>query len=275
MQPTPLPPHRPGSGNPGRAPCGSSKKLAMQRKGLHRANSRRPHTRPSEVHAGCSDDSPIALRLIAPMRLYSRRSDRTVIGRGGSRCSAHEDGSEGGVPESTSRSMMSSRHSAGVAQQVVQGPSSREPGGAGAGLFGLTTPHQSPGLAEAGCQPGLSELGSSVPSQQPALTHGSCAPSLMRLLLRYRLPNLRVGWGGGESLRPGSGSSSRSKGEAVGSRRRRVGGRLVSRGGGSRAGRRGGGIGTYQLGLLCASAGEMLLLGGRDGLWASGRVENS
>lgn len=98
MQPTPLPPHRPGSGNPGRAPCGSSKKLAMQRKGLHRANSRRPHTRPSEVHAGCSDDSPIALRLIAPMRLYSRRSDRTVIGRGGSRCSAHEDGSEGGGP---------------------------------------------------------------------------------------------------------------------------------------------------------------------------------
>lgn len=142
---------------------------------------------------------------------------------------------------------------------------------------GAVRPHHPPGLAEAGCQPGLSELGSSVPSQQPALTHGSCAPSLMRLLLRYRLPNLRVGWGGGESLRPGSGSSSRSKGEAVGSRRRRVGGRLVSRGGGggSRAGRRGGCIGTYQLGLLCASAGEMLLLGGRDGLWASGRVENS
>lgn len=103
---------------------------------------------------------------------------------------------------------------------------------------GAVRPHHPPGLAEAGCQPGLSELGSSVPSQQPALTHGSCAPSLMRLLLRYRLPNLRVGWGGGESLRPGSGSSSRSKGEAVESRRRRVGGRLVSRGGGITGGQK-------------------------------------
>lgn len=66
-----------------------------------------------EIHAGCSDDSPIALCLIAPMRLYSRPSDRTVIGRGGSRCSAHENCSEGGggVPESTSRSVMSPRHS--------------------------------------------------------------------------------------------------------------------------------------------------------------------
>lgn len=53
-----------------------------------------------EIHAGCSDDSPIALCLIAPMRLYSRPSDRTVIGRGGSRCSAHENCSArgGGVP---------------------------------------------------------------------------------------------------------------------------------------------------------------------------------
>lgn len=153
---------------------------------------------------------------------------------------------------------------------MVQCPSSRESGGAGAGLFGLTTPTKVlDRLAVEGCQPRLSDLGSSAPSQQPALlTHGSCAPSLSRLLLRYRLPNLKVGWGA-EGLRPGSGSSSKSKGEAVGSRRRRVGGRLVSRGK-SREGRKGGRGGDIPIGLLCASAGEMWLLGGR---WTLGQRE--
>lgn len=153
---------------------------------------------------------------------------------------------------------------------MVQCPSSRESGGAGAGLFGLTTPTKVlDRLAVEGCQPRLSDLGSSAPSQQPALTHGSCAPSLSRLLLRYRLPNLKVGWGA-EGLRPGSGSSSKSKGEAVGSRRRRVGGRLVSRGK-SREGRkegRGGGHTNWVV--VCLRWGDVVAWRAR---WTLGQRE--
>ncbi|KAK0740548.1 hypothetical protein B0T18DRAFT_211371 [Schizothecium vesticola] len=196
-------------------PTPSSKKLAKQRKGLQRANSRRPHTRPSEVHAGCCDDSPIVLCLIAPMRLYSRRSDRTVIGRGGSRCSAHEDDSEGGPRIHIEIHDVAEAFSKRGSRSKWFKARHRENPEDGGGAVRPQHPHQSPGQAEEGCQPGLSELGSSVPSQQPALTHGSCGPSLMRLLLRYRLPSLGSEGGEGSGFRgprPGSGTSSKSKG---------------------------------------------------------------
>lgn len=134
-----------------------------------------------------------------------------------------------GVPESTSRSMMSSRHSpsGGRAPSGSRPVIARIRRGRG-GAVRPHHPHQSLGLAE-GCQPGLSDLGSSVPSQQPSLTHGSRAPFDVAFAVSVPAPKSEGRMGG--SSRPGSRrSSSKSKGEAVGSRRRRVGGGLVSRG---------------------------------------------
>lgn len=167
----------------------------------------------------------------------------------------------GGVPESTSRSVMSPRHSpsGGRAASGSMPVIARIRRGGG----GAVRPHHAKvldRLAVEGCQPRLSDLGSSAPSQQPALTHGSCAPSLSRLLLRYRLPNLKVGWGA-EGLRPGSGSSSKSKGEAV-DRGGAGSGVVLSLGGNHWREERGGGGGTYQLGCCVPPLGRCGCLAG-------------